>query len=102
MPEIDPAQVIAVFAIVEVIRGLLPSRWLKIDGRIRVWTLVLAASVVIIVRIAPEPSNIKDLLNIAGDVLMLAVASVVANGAVVGSGLKEPVRKVVTIGGRIN
>ncbi len=102
MFEISAVQVAAVYAIVEVIRGLLPAQWLSIDGKIRVWILVTVASVAVVFQGDPPVVDTQDFLDIGVDVISLAIAAIVANGAVASSGLKTVVRKVATLGGTTN
>ncbi len=78
MFEISAVQVAAVYAIVEVIRGLLPAQWLSIDGKIRVWILVTVASVAVVFQGDPPVVDTQDFLDIGVDVISLAIAAIVA------------------------
>ena len=101
MFDISPEQVAVVFVMVELIRAWLPSSLLNLDGKLRVWIVVGIASVLVVAQDAVTPDNVDDALILLRSVATLTVASVMANGAVVASGLQAPLRSITTVGGRL-
>lgn len=104
LPTIDPALMGAIWGIILVVRGIIPDRFISIDGKETIWTIALVASAIALTA-KGEFEGVNDLQGVAQAVtttFVTAAGAILTDGAAKASGLSETLRNVVTIGGRTN
>lgn len=101
--EVSLEEIAALWVAVTAIRALLPAAWFKLDGKVRMWLLVLAGAVVVRASAYDAaPEGLEAWLTLVGEVLALALAAIAADGGAQVSGLKTKTREVFTLHGRTN
>jgi len=104
LPDVDPAVSMAIWAIVLVIRGLIPANIIDIDGKQIIWTMVLLATVIVLAG-RGEYNEINDVQTAANAVLttlIIAAGAILTDGAAKRSGLSDTLRIPATLDGHTN
>lgn len=104
MPTIDPALSAGVWAIIFVLRGLVPSKIVNIDGKEVLWSMAVVASAIALVGRGDlnDAVSLQDFATIILSIATTAAGAVLTDGAAKMSGLSTTLRKAVTLGGRTN
>lgn len=101
---VDPAISVAVWAVIFVLRGLIPAKLISIDGKETLWTMAVAGAALVLMARGDfnDLNTAQEIATAILSVFTTAAGAVLTDGAAKKAGLSESMRKVVTLGGRTN